>query len=275
MAIITVARELGSVFESEVKSISEALQAHVIHKELLEKRFQEAGADPRTLERYDEKKPGFFSSFFNNEQDVYLQTLKMVLVKEISKGQHLVIGRGGNYLLRNLPNCLKLRFVAPLEVRIRRLAENRGISEQEARKAIESSDTHRAGFCRFHYDMDWRDSTQYDLVINVTNLTTDEITAMAVQALAFFQLPEKETAGAELLKDMLLEEEIIRQVIFVEKLPIQFFDAKCKQGEATISGIVNSPSVAAKAARLAASVEGVHGVTNGIQTVDSTLARRM
>jgi len=92
-----------------------------------------------------------------------------------------VLGRGGNFILPR-DRCLRVRIVAPLEIRVEYLASMLGVSADEARAAAEQGDADRQAFTRHYFDADVDDATHYDLVLNMDLYTLDAAVVMVLQA---------------------------------------------------------------------------------------------
>ncbi|MEW6238594.1 MAG: cytidylate kinase-like family protein [Candidatus Omnitrophota bacterium] len=116
------------------------------------------------------------------ERDDYFRALAEA-VKTISfQGGVVILGRGANFLLRRT-NAFHLRLIAPIEIRIRNLADYRGVEPSEAEKEIERVDGERAQFIKRYYRHDINDPCVYDLTINMENTTLDAAVKIALSAL--------------------------------------------------------------------------------------------
>jgi cytidylate kinase len=98
------------------------------------------------------------------------------------RGNMLIIGRGGQAILEDKADVLHVRVVAPLEYRVERLQEERGLLAAQARRFALERDRAAAEYLRnFHY-IDWDDPALYNLVVNVGKLGLDEAAALIVSA---------------------------------------------------------------------------------------------
>lgn len=258
MAVLTVARELGSIGAGEELVLCNALALHCINKSTLETRFQELGIDRKVFERFDECHPGF-SSFFTSSSRSYWESLRAVLLKELLTGNVAIIGRGGNFLLRNLVDCFRIRLVAPIEQRISRLCIERDCSEAEALKAIRQSDSAREKFCRFYYGADWKDPLAYDMVINTSDVSLEDLAAFLPALLP----PAAEGARKEQLECAVMEQ-LIRHAIFSAwNYHPMAIEIKCTpDGSVTLKGSVHSVEASKHCEQIAKSIPGVTSVTN-------------
>ena len=96
----------------------------------------------------------------------------------------VIIGRGGQIVLRGQPDVLHVRLIAPLEVRIQRHAERAGLSLEAAREAVLKRDAASVDFVRRYYRVDPADSSLYDLVCNTARLTAADAAGLIIDALA-------------------------------------------------------------------------------------------
>jgi hypothetical protein len=96
----------------------------------------------------------------------------------------IIMGRGGNYLLKGVPFALRVRIVALVEERVARVFEREGIDEDSARWLIERTDRERAGFLLTVYGRDGKDPADYDCVFDSSGTPVDRIAAGIRELLA-------------------------------------------------------------------------------------------
>jgi hypothetical protein len=118
---------------------------------------------PRVWEKYDWSYRGFVA------------VLQSTIMNEAASGRVIVMGRGGNYLLKGVSFALRVRVAARLEERVARVSEREGIDEDSARWLIERTDRERAGFLLSVYDRDGKDPADYDAVFDSTAVNLDRI----------------------------------------------------------------------------------------------------
>ena len=239
MTIVSIAREMGSLGEEVGAKVAQFLQASLLDKEFLEKRCGDFGTDLKTLERYDEKKPGFFASF-SSDQDFYMHMLKAVLYHEAAKSSCVILGRGGSYLLKALPNCLRVRITAPKELRVARVAESEACSEDKAQKMVNQSDRNRAGFYQYHFNMDWQNPLMYHVVINTEHMDADSAAFIVTSLCKRLIGPEDEQKGVDMINSRIQAQRVAKAILFDKELPIQFLEVQCQDGKATLFGVTSS-----------------------------------
>jgi cytidylate kinase len=66
-------------------------------------------------------------------------------------GRVIIVGRGGAYVTRDMPQGLHVRLVAPLEFRVAATAELLGVSKEKAADWVRETDASREAFYRRHW----------------------------------------------------------------------------------------------------------------------------
>jgi cytidylate kinase len=96
----------------------------------------------------------------------YVRMVGLVIRGLAREGNVLIIGRGGQALLRSHRDALHVQIVAPLKTRIRVVMAREGLNQRAAQNRVRASDRARFDYVRRYHDADWLDSTLYHLVIN-------------------------------------------------------------------------------------------------------------
>jgi cytidylate kinase len=78
----------------------------------------------------------------------------------------VIIGRGGQAILQDMPGVLHVRIVAPLQQRARWVAEREKLSLYEARQVVSRHDEAAADYVKRYHGIDWAASRLYHLVLN-------------------------------------------------------------------------------------------------------------
>jgi len=112
-------------------------------------------------------------------EERYRSVFEDYLVSAVGKA--VIVGRGGNFLTRGFPRGVHVRLVAPLELRIRAVADQTGASEAETKKKIAAIDRDRARLVRDYFNADIDDPLQYDAVWNTSTAPIDFIAAALVE----------------------------------------------------------------------------------------------
>lgn len=112
----------------------------------------------------------------------YVRMVGLVIRGLAREGNVLIVGRGGQALLRKHPCALHVQIVAPLDNRIKVVMEREGLTWRAAQSRVRASDRARADYVRRYHDIDWLDTTFYDLVINTGRVSLDTAVGLIVAA---------------------------------------------------------------------------------------------
>ena len=98
------------------------------------------------------------------------------LLRELAEQEScIIVGRAGFHIFRDNPNALHLLIMADRDARIARIATKQNLSPEEAAKVIDKIDKARDTFVKTVADTSRYDARNYDFVLNVTNMSTDEV----------------------------------------------------------------------------------------------------
>ena len=112
----------------------------------------------------------------------YLDLVASVIMEQAAEGQAMIVGRGGQMILRNRPGVLHVQVTAKFETRVYNIIQREGVKWREAAHRVRLADEHRAGYMRRFYNVDWLDSSLYDLVINTDQIPHSVAVDMVITA---------------------------------------------------------------------------------------------
>ncbi len=269
MAVITIARELGSLAEDIARELSAITGYRNINKEALEARFSSMppyGLTDEKRQKFDEKKPGFWASL-SQDRDTYLHFLKTAVLEEAAEGPCILVGRGAGVILKGLPNLMNLRLTSPLSVRIERIKVAFSCNEKTALELLERSDHDRRGFHKYFFSVNWEDAREYDLTLNTGAMSARKGASILSAMVKEYISPDREAACAERLADLLLAQTVLTEITYRRKVPIHFLEASSSKGRIVLHGVSNTQSAIDTAMSAARSIGGVTEVESAIQIV--------
>ena len=100
------------------------------------------------------------------------------------QGDVVIVGRGGQATLQDVPGVLHVRIEAPLADRILRIQEREGVGPNEARELARNRDQMAAQYLATLFDIRWGDPLLYHLVVNTGKL---DLEAAAVTIVSLVQ----------------------------------------------------------------------------------------
>ncbi len=266
MAIIAISRQVAALGDEVAQELAKKLGYTFIDRKEIEKRIIDLGFAEEKLEKYDEKKPGFFASLAK-DRDEYLDYLQTAVLEAASTGNCILIGRGAFVILENVPNLLSVRFVAKNEVRMERLMKEFDWDEKQALKRIEESDVNRQGFHKSFFNLSPEDPSSFHMVLNTG--VFDESTAAIIlsEMVKGLITPEIEKEGNEKIAALLEAQKLVNALIFEHKININFLRAVIDGDTVTLQGIADSGVLVEKAISLTKEIMPGKNVESAISIV--------
>ena len=120
--------------------------------------------DEKAVSRIDSMITSFFVAR-HLSSDVYFRHLTQVVAAIGERGWSIIVGRGAHLILPP-EKTIRLRFIAPKELRIGFFIMTRRMTHAEAQKYVEKKDADRSGFIRKYFKADADDPTNFDVVVN-------------------------------------------------------------------------------------------------------------
>ena len=112
----------------------------------------------------------------------YVRMVGLVIRGLAHEGNVLILGRGGQMLLKHYPGALHVQTVAPFAKRVEVVSARYGLAERDAQQRVRASDRARFDYLRRYHDVDWLDPTLYHLVLNTAGLPAASAVSLIVAA---------------------------------------------------------------------------------------------
>jgi cytidylate kinase len=268
MAIITVSREMGTGAYQIASEVAQRLKYTLIDGPRIKSLAAKYGLTPETLQMVDEKPPSYVTAE-DRKRAAALSAIELIILELARKGNVVVYGRGGQDLLKDCKNILRLRFIADFEERVERFAEREWIDPDMARSLIRRSDHQRGGFIHFYFDRDWQDPNNYDLVFNTSRLSEATIIECIIATAKEPLIKEHDKSAGATIDNVILSKKIetalLNSPILEDYRP--FSISICK-GAVSISGYIISETQKKAAIEIVKNVKGVASVIEDIHVVD-------
>jgi cytidylate kinase len=263
MAILTISQEMGSGGAEIGLTVATRLGYTYVDNEELLGRAQRYGLAEDRLARLVEDRPSWVERF-DAETRRCIMALQVVLYEFAQDDDVVLMGGGGQWLLRGVPHALRARIVAPFPVRVTRLTATLSAQGQErvtpktVAQFIRRDDIQKTARMRYLFDVDLKDAGLYDVHINTAVLSrgaaADLLADMARQ-------PEFSAtdAGRQLVADRALASQVEVALAGHRDLRRRAIGVESSQGVVTLELPAGAdPEVALAVAR---GVTGVRDVT--------------
>lgn len=171
--IMTIGREFGAEGHEIGKELAERLKIPMYDKDILILAAKESGISVDTLAGADEVVANrFLSAYMPQSLDNYTLNDKLFkvqskVIRDISeKGSCVIIGRLGDYILKDHPDCIKVFIYAPFDKRVQIISEKRGIRMSAAKKIVKQMDRTRNEYYNYYSKGKWNHKEGKDILLN-------------------------------------------------------------------------------------------------------------
>ncbi len=197
--VITISREIGSGGHTISLKLAEKLGVHYSDKQLMEGLENKLNLSANSIESIKGQKKRWMTDFiqmvapvpkasaFVDPKSHYTQEFKPeVSVKEVfeaekeilnaiaDEGSCVIAGRSGFFILKDRPNKVDIFITSSKENRIKRVMNKQNLSFEQAQALVDSVDKMRENYVQRYTGQSRYDARNYNLVINMDLLTTDE-----------------------------------------------------------------------------------------------------
>ena len=183
LPVITLSREPGSGGKLVARVVADRLGLDLFHQELINAMAENADTTTRVIRTLDERGLSMIEDWVSaaiSERHLWPDEVSRVLMRVIGAigrhGKAIIVGRGANFVLPP-ENRFRVRIIAPLELRVTRVAETHAVSKKEAKRHVLRTESDRQAFVRKYFHSDIGDPANYDLILNTGTLSVESAAA--------------------------------------------------------------------------------------------------
>ena len=195
MAVITISKEFGTESEKVASLVAQQLGYEYIGKNLIaeiakELHISESEAETfrktsqsRILRFVDRYTCSIVQKVVDREHGClddknYYETTKRLVEKSYDAGDVIILGWGGQCLLRGKPNTLHVHLKKDAETKINDAMKSRDLDYKAAKDFIEKEEEDSKAYIKEYFKEDWTDARLYDLIIDMGKNTVDKAADM-------------------------------------------------------------------------------------------------
>jgi cytidylate kinase len=186
---LIISREKGAGGNAVARLVGKRLGWQVFNNEIVDEIAQKAHVRRQLIESLDERERETIEDAIGqllNPQEIgtsgYLVYLKQIVLTLGHQGDVVIVGHGARFILPGQFG-LCVRMVAPIEARIRRIADKARLSPDAARVVVEKTDRERVKLIRHHFGHDVTDPLSHDLIINTAAINVEAAAEIVITAL--------------------------------------------------------------------------------------------
>jgi cytidylate kinase len=113
----------------------------------------------------------------------YRTLIEQVVTELAARGDCVIVGHAGQAILREQSDVFKVLVHGSPDRRAERLAMDAKTSVEEAQELVKDTDSQRQEFFKHVYNVEWLDSSLYDLTINTDEVDVDAAVASVMTAM--------------------------------------------------------------------------------------------
>lgn len=154
--VVTISRQFGALGRTISQRLSEKLGVKFWDRDIVEATARRMGQSVSTVS--DEEETARNSIFLRKKyrmslttysiNDEIFETEKNIILDEAKKESCIIVGRCGDYILRDFPNHLSVYIYAPYEARLKNCTDTLMMEEKTAKKTIREVDLARTYYQR-------------------------------------------------------------------------------------------------------------------------------
>jgi cytidylate kinase len=258
MTIVAISREMGSGGYEIGAAVAKALDFEYVNRQILLEAAQAHGVPVAALVDVVERRTSIWDRF-GAERRRYLTFLEAAYYTFAEKGNLVTASRSGPFFVRDVRHALKVRIMAPVEVRVRRVMEETRLDHKAAAAKVRAYDREMVARIDYLFGVEWTRPEHYDLVLNTQDdawaFYTDFLVAAARHP-RYQPTPE----SVQRVKDLSLAAQVRAALATDPATQAVSVEVTARTGHVVLKGIVFTPSVLDTAAAVAQRVPGVTSV---------------
>jgi cytidylate kinase len=191
MAVITISRQFGAGGKTIGKRVADALGYTFADESIVQKIAELAKVSPGWVESVEKEAGGRLSRLVTKmvskplvdrilkdergyiDEEIYIDYLVILISQIADEGNAVILGRGSQYILNDLPDSYHILLINNFENRVRFMVERYDLSQQKATKLVRFEDKRRMSLYRKIGKQDYDQPELYHLVINMARVDLD------------------------------------------------------------------------------------------------------
>jgi cytidylate kinase len=192
MAVLTISRMFGTGAAEMAELIAKRLGYAFFDNELIQMVAKKAKVSTDWVVAMEKEAGGKFQKFLSTlvpkslmdmvlssdygylDEEIYTDMLQHIITKIAEEGDAVILGRGGQYILKGRPETIHILLVADIEDRIRYVQEKFDLVHKQAVLAVAMEDKRRVQLYRKFGKVDYNQTDHYHVVFNMSLITVEK-----------------------------------------------------------------------------------------------------
>jgi cytidylate kinase len=259
MAIIAISRQMGSEGYTIAAAVAQALNYDYVDRQILLRAAKAYDVPEARLADVAERQVSGWQAF-DEERLRYRTFLDAAYYKFAERDNVVTAGRGIATLVRGVSHALRIRIIAPFEVRVARTMKKENLDHAKAARRVHEYDQDVTARIAYLFGPAWMIPENYDLVINTVRDDPALYAEMVVSVAShprFRATPE----STQFIKNLSLAAQVRAAIAQNARTGTIHLEAMADKGHVSLQGPVRDAAVRDAAVRVARAVPGVVSVS--------------
>jgi cytidylate kinase len=195
MAVITISKEFGTESEKVASLLAEKLGYEYIGKNLVAKIAKELHISESEAETFHKTSQSRILRFVDRytcsivqkvvdrehgclDDKNYYEVTKKLVENVYEAGDAIILGWGGQCLLKGKPDTLHVRLIKDNDLKINEIMQSQNLSQKAAKDFIDREEGDLKAYIKHYFKEDWNAAHLYDLVIDMGKTSVEKAVDM-------------------------------------------------------------------------------------------------
>ena len=192
MSVIVISRQFGAGGKTLGEMVSEKLNYSFVDNDIIQMVAKQAKVSTNFVESIENEAGGKLLKFMSGlirksfverilsdehgyiDEEIYVDLLYKIINQIADEGNAVILGRGGQYILRDRSDVFHVLLIAEKTDRIRFMEEHYNLNPTQAKQSVNREDKRRINLYKKFGKEDYDSPDLYHLVLNMSRLKLEE-----------------------------------------------------------------------------------------------------
>ncbi len=192
MSIIVISRQFGAGGKTLGEMVSEKLNYTFVDNDIIQMVAKQAKVSTNWVESIEKEAGGKLLKFMSGlvrksfierilsdergyiDEEIYVDLLHKIINQIADEGNAVILGRGGQYILRDRADVSHVLLIAEKPDRIRFMEEHYNLNPTQAKQSVNREDKRRINLYKKFGKEDYDSPDLYHLVLNMSRLKLED-----------------------------------------------------------------------------------------------------
>ena len=192
MSVIVISRQFGAGGKTLGEMVSEKLNYTFVDNDIIQMVAKQAKVSTNFVESIEGEAGGKLLKFMSGlvrksfverilsdehgyiDEEIYVDLLYKIIYQIADEGNAVILGRGGQYILRDRADVFHVLLIAEKPDRIRFMEEHYNLKPTQAKQSVNREDKRRINLYKKFGKEDYDSPDLYHLVLNMSRLKLED-----------------------------------------------------------------------------------------------------